>query len=49
MRYVIEFNRGEPDSSSPEDTAQALAKIINGNLNFYWGSDVTVTPERNAA
>lgn len=51
MKYTIEFT-SHPDhlhDCEPEAVARALTSIINSDLGFFWGSKVTVTPERTSA
>jgi hypothetical protein len=46
MRFTIDIHT-HPESlnnSTPEDTARALAGILNHDLNFFWSSAATVTP-----
>jgi hypothetical protein len=47
-KFTVEFAKRPAalDRSSDEDIAAALAKILNQDLEFFWGSKVTVTPER---
>ena len=51
MNYIVEFAPQSPsrslvDEANPEHVAAALAKILNKDLEFYWGVRATVTPER---
>lgn len=46
MRYVVEFTSAPAalEGCAPEGVAEALAGILNKDLEFYWGSSVEVTP-----
>jgi hypothetical protein len=50
-KFTVEFVKSPAalDRSSDEDTAAAMAKILNRELEFFWDSKVTVTPERKAS
>ncbi len=49
-KFTVEFVKSPAalGCSSDEDIAAAIGKILNQDLEFFWGSKVTVTPEGTA-